>query len=74
MRFTEIDLFGVYVSPFVLMMLLAWVIVALLRRASDRFRLLRHVWHPSLFMLAIYVIVLGSIVLLAASRGHACPR
>jgi len=27
---------------------------------------LRHVWHPALFVAAIYMIVLSSIVLLAA--------
>ena len=73
MRFAEIDLFGVYVAPFAPMMLLAWIIIVVLRRVSDRFGLVRHVWHPSLFMLAIYLVVLGSIVLLAASRGQACP-
>jgi protein AaeX len=29
---------------------------------------LRYVWHPSLFVFAIYMIVLSSIVLLVAER------
>ena len=37
-----------------------------LRRLADRFGLLRHVWHPALFVFATYMIVLSSIVLLAA--------
>ena len=66
MRFTEVDLFGVYVTPMSLMMVGAWVAVVVLRRAADRFGLLRHVWHPTLFVAATYTIVLSSIVLITA--------
>jgi hypothetical protein len=69
MKFIEIDIFGVYVAPIVPMMLAAWAIAAVLRHFADHFGLLRHVWHPVLFLLALYLIVLGAIVLLAASRG-----
>lgn len=64
MRFTEIDLFGVYVAPISLMMVAAWLIMIPLRRVADRFGLLRHVWHPALFGFAVYIIALSSIVLL----------
>ena len=66
MNFVEIDLFGVYVAPIALMMVGAWLILVVLRRAADRFGLLRHVWHPALFLSAVYVSVLASIVLLIA--------
>ena len=66
MRFTELDLFGVYVAPMSLMLVIAWVITIVLRRAVARFGLLRHVWHPSLFVFSVYMIVLSSIVLIAA--------
>ncbi|HTW26527.1 MAG TPA: DUF1656 domain-containing protein [Acetobacteraceae bacterium] len=66
MRFTEIDLAGVYVSPMSLMLLAAWVITITLRRITVRFGLLRHVWHPALFVSAVYMIVLSSIVLAVA--------
>jgi hypothetical protein len=66
MRFTEINLFGVYVAPISLMLVAAWVITIALRRAVARFSLLRHVWHPALFVAAVHVIVLSSIVLVAA--------
>jgi protein AaeX len=66
MRFTEIDLFGVYIAPISLMLVAAWVVTIALRRIAVRFGVLRHVWHPSLFVAAIYIIVLASIVLLAA--------
>ncbi len=66
MRFTEIDLFGVYVAPMSLMMVAAWLVTITLRRVADRFGVLRHVWHPALFVFAIYMIVLSSITLIIA--------
>ena len=66
MSLVEINLFGVYVAPISVMMVAAWMLVVGLRRLADRFDLLRHVWHPALFAAAIYMIVLSSIVLLAA--------
>jgi len=66
MRFTEIDLFGVYVAPLSLMMVGAWVVTIGLRRVAARFGLLRHVWHPALLVFAVFMIVLSSIVLVAA--------
>jgi hypothetical protein len=66
MRFVEIDLFGVYVAPMSLMLLAAWVVMIALRRVAARYGLLRHVWHPALFVSAVYTIVLSSIVLTMA--------
>jgi protein AaeX len=66
MRFTEIDVFGVYVAPIALMLLAAWMVVIALRRVAVRFGVLRHVWHPALFVAAVYLIVLSSMVLVAA--------
>jgi hypothetical protein len=66
MRFTEIDLFGVYVAPMALMMVTAWVITIALRRVASRFGLLGCVWHPALFVFAVYVIILSSMTLIAA--------
>ena len=37
MRFTEIDLFGVYVAPMWLFMVAAWLIVIGLRRGPRQF-------------------------------------
>jgi hypothetical protein len=66
MRFTEINVFGVYVAPMSVMMVTAWVVAIGLRRIAARFGLLRHVWHPAMF--AVYMIVLSTIVLTVASR------
>jgi len=65
-RFTEINLFGVYVAPISVMMAGAWVVTIGFRRFAARFGLLRYVWHPSLFVFALYMIVLSSMVLVAA--------
>jgi protein AaeX len=66
MRFAEVDLFGVYVAPMSLMLVAAWVITIALRRVAARYGLLRQVWHPALFVFAVYMIVLSSIVLILA--------
>ena len=65
MRFSEINLFGVYVAPIALFLAMSWVIVIGLRRIAAYFGLLRYVWHPSLFAFSAYMIVLASILLLA---------
>jgi len=67
-RFTEINLFGVYVAPMSVMMVAAWGATIGLRRLAARFGLMRYVWHPSLFVFAVYMIVLSSIVLVIAAR------
>ena len=66
MRFVEIDLLGVYVAPMSLMLVAAWLVTIALRRVAARYGLLRHFWHPALFMFAVYMIVLSSIVLTVA--------
>ena len=66
MRFFEVDLFGVYVAPIVLLMVAAWVVTIGLRWTVVRYGLLQHVWHPALFVFAIYIIVLSSMVLVIA--------
>jgi protein AaeX len=66
MSFAEVDLFGVYVAPISVMMVAAWLVLIALRRVADHFGLLRHVWHPALFVFACYMITLSSIVLVVA--------
>ena len=66
MRFTEIDIFGVYVAPMSLMMVAAWLVTIALRRVASRFGALRYVWHPALFVFAVYMIVLSSITIIIA--------
>jgi len=66
LKFFEIDLFGVYVAPISLLLVAAWLVTIGLRRIGAGFGVLRYVWHPSLFMFAVYVIVLSSMVLIIA--------
>ena len=69
MRFTEIDLFGVYVAPMSVLMVAAWFVTIVLRRVADRFGLLQYPWHPALLVFAVYIIVLSSWILIVARRG-----
>jgi protein AaeX len=66
LKFFEINLLGVYVAPISLLIVAAWFVTVALRRAASRFGLLSHVWHPALFVFAVYIIVLSSIVLVIA--------
>ena len=66
MKFFEINVFGVYVAPISLLMIASWLVTMTLRLLADRFGLLRHVWHPALFVFSVYIIVLSSMVLLIA--------
>ena len=67
MKFVEINLFAVYVAPIALLMVAAWLVTVALRRAASRFGLLAHVWHPALFVFAVYIIVLSSFILVMTS-------
>lgn len=69
MRFSEIDLFGVYVAPATVILVIAALAFVVLRRATARFDILRRVWHPALFEFAVYVILASSLTLFLASRG-----
>jgi hypothetical protein len=66
LKFVEVDLLGVYVAPISVMMVAAWFVTVVLRRVAGRFGLLASVWHPALFVFAVYIIVLSSIVLVTA--------
>jgi hypothetical protein len=68
MSFTEVDIFGVYVAPMSVLMLVAWFITMVLRRMASRTGLLHYVWHPALFVFSVYLIVLSSITLVVAAR------
>jgi hypothetical protein len=70
MRFNEINLFGLYVAPIVMILGIAWLAFVIVRRTTNRFRPLQHVWHPALFELSVYVIIVSSIVLMMARWGR----
>lgn len=60
----EINLDGVYMAPFVGDLAAALLIFWLLRRVLIHHRIEERVWHPQLFNLSIFVIILSVIVLL----------
>ena len=63
MKLSEIDLFGVYVAPLSVIMVVAWLLLLLVRRAVIYTGLAHYVWHPALCSLAVYVVLVSSIVL-----------
>lgn len=68
MRYAEVNILGVYVAPFAVMVVGAWLITFPVLRLGDWIGITRHVWHPALFNAAIYVIVLSLIVLAVGGR------
>lgn len=66
MSFGDVNLFEVYVASISLMMIGAWIVTIALHRVANRFGLLRYVWHPALFVFAVYVIVLSSWILITS--------
>jgi hypothetical protein len=69
MTYSDINLFGVYVAPFVPMLVAAGFISLALLRLADRIGVTRHVWHPALFNTAVYVVVLFVVVIGAGAAG-----
>ncbi|MFG1278301.1 DUF1656 domain-containing protein [Xanthobacter autotrophicus] len=67
--YSEIDILGVYIAPFVAMIAAAWIATLPLSMISNRYGLSRMVWHPGLFNLCIYIIVLSLIVLAVGARS-----
>jgi hypothetical protein len=63
MRYVELDIFGVFVSPVSAMMLAAFVVFSVLRKIARWCGLWRYLWHPALASMALYVIVLSVIVI-----------
>jgi hypothetical protein len=60
----EINLDGVYVSPFVGYLAAALLLFLPLRLLFDRWAVHRYVWHRPLFDLSVFVIILSVIGLL----------
>lgn len=59
-----VELIGFYLPPLALCAAVAIVLFLVLRGLLGRFGLYRFVWHRPLFDLAIYVVLLGSVVFL----------
>jgi hypothetical protein len=61
----EIDIYGVFLPAVLILMLVSYLLCLILTRVFARVGLYRFVWHRSIFDLAIYVIVLGIVVIVS---------
>ena len=60
----EVSLYGLYVPPLLLLALAALVVSRLLTLALGKAGFYKLVWHPALFDVALFVIVLGGLTYL----------
>ncbi|WER47415.1 DUF1656 domain-containing protein [Cupriavidus sp. WKF15] len=58
----EISIYGVFIPSLLVWMLAAFLLTSAARAVLVRVGFYRHVWHRSLFNLALYAIVLGGVV------------
>ena len=71
MSFVETDILGVYVAPISIMMVFAYAVLFGLRKAAVRLGWFDLLWHPGLFELALYMIILSATVLtVGALHAH----
>jgi hypothetical protein len=64
MSFVELEVFGVLISPFLPLMMLAFSITMALRWVAVERGWSRGIWHPALFEFSVFLIILMTIVLL----------
>lgn len=64
--FNEAQIDSIFFAPIVLYCLLGAVIFVPVRFVLGRIGVFSLVWHPALFEVALYLIITGAIVLLAA--------
>jgi hypothetical protein len=57
----EIDVYGVFLPPILVWVVVAFCIIPLIRRAARLLALPPLVWHRPLFDLATFVVVLGAV-------------
>ena len=61
----EIDIAGVFFSPFALCLVIATAIFLPMRAFVFQRWIEPHVWHPALFELALFVMILAGVCLFA---------
>ncbi len=57
----EIDVYGLFLPPLLVLAVVAWAVSALLRRGLRAAGAYGWVWHPPLFDFALYVLVLSGL-------------
>lgn len=63
----NVDVYGFYVAPFAADVVITLVLFVPVRRLLARLGINRYVWHPNLFEIALFSIMLCIIVLIQAS-------
>jgi len=62
----EIDVYGLFIPPLLILAVVAWALSGLLRRTLRAVGFYGWVWHPPLFDLALYVVVLSALTAVSA--------
>ncbi|SMH35848.1 DUF1656 domain-containing protein [Azospirillum agricola] len=62
----EIDVQGLFLPPLLILAVVAWILSGLLRRGLRAAGFYGWVWHPPLFDLALYVVVLSGLAALSS--------
>ena len=57
MSFVEINVFGVLISPFMPMMVIAFAITMVLRWIAVELGWVRGIWHPALFEFSAFILI-----------------
>jgi hypothetical protein len=71
---SEFDIYGIFVPGLLVFALLAAALTAALRRLLVAIGFYRLVWHPALFDVALFIVVVGAVfVLFNADRGGILP-
>ncbi|MGI9143133.1 MAG: DUF1656 domain-containing protein [Fluviibacter sp.] len=63
----NVDVYGFYIAPFAADVVITLVLFVPMRRLLARLGINRYVWHPNLFEIALFSIMLCLIVLIQAS-------
>ena len=63
----NVDVYGFYIAPFAADVVITLVLFVPVRRLLARLGINRYVWHPNLFEIALFSIMLCLIVLIQAS-------
>ncbi len=63
----NVDIYGFYISPFAADVVTTLVVFYFVRKGLARFGINRMVWHPNLFEIALFSIILCVFVMVRAS-------
>jgi hypothetical protein len=64
--FTEVQFAGIFFAPIVVYCAIGVALISIIRFVLGRTGIFSLVWHPALFELALYMIITGAVIYLAA--------